>query len=393
VTLERTGGLFVFLDIYACDGEVRHLIWTLIRTYWAGLLHLSFTDFGCALKPTVKLYSLRIPLEDYTLADSTWQRLQWKDSSVRHLPLRIVWLKETSPTGNSFILTCPIPPVIHHDLKMLVAIMFRLVVPSTTKTVVATVTKKVTCDTRIFILIPQVSLFALSYFCFGRCIPPSLNLSVPMYSPQLPMGELVWNELGRFVSLTSSACEFGFALQVSFIYIPPNSDAVWASFWGMFFRKFFWDFVGGILRDPGGIQYVHVHICHGPMHSIARRPSPRARVFIAIIVKVPFIQIMTMIVGLLILALEWPLPPLKGTRLHRSIPLRVVLLSFQSSFALLFYQVGPSVVILFVLLNSVLQGTNASLYSLIAVTLYIRALNRGENIGPSKEQRGTCGQA
>lgn len=127
----------------------------------------------------------------------------------------------------------------------------------------------------------------------------------------------------------------------------------------MFFRKFFWDFVGGILRDPGGIQ-----------------PSPRARVFIAIIVKVPFIQIMTMIVGLLILALEWPLPPLKGTRLHRSIPLRVVLLSFQSSLALLFY-----------------QGTNASLYSLIAVTLYIRALNRGENIGPSKEQRGTCGQA
>ncbi|KIM69787.1 hypothetical protein SCLCIDRAFT_103023 [Scleroderma citrinum Foug A] len=155
------------------------------------------------------------------------------------------------------------------------------------------------------------------------------------------MGKLVWNELGRYVSLTASAY------------------AVWASFWGMFFRKFFWDFVGGILRDPGGIQ-----------------PSPRARVFIAIIVKVPFIQIMSMIVGLLILALEWPLPPLKGTQLHRSIPLRVVLLSFQSSLVLLFY-----------------QGTNASLYSLIAATLYITALNRGENIGPPKEQRGTCAQA
>lgn len=216
---------------------------------------------------------------------------------------------------------------------------------------------------------------------------------MPMCSPQLPMGKLVWNELGRYVSLTASACEFGFALHVPFIHIAPNLDAVWASFWGMFFRKFFWDFVGGILRDPGGIQYVHAQICHGPMRSITCRPSPRARVFIAIIVKVPFIQIMSMIVGLLILALEWPLPPLKGTQLHRSIPLRVVLLSFQSSLALLFYQVGPSVVVRFLLLNSVLQGTNASLYSLIAATLYITALNRGENIGPPKEQRGTCAQA
>lgn len=33
-------------------------------------------------------------------------------------------------------------------------------------------------------------------------------------------------------------------------------DGIWAAFWGMFYRKFFWDFVGGTLRDPGGIQYV-----------------------------------------------------------------------------------------------------------------------------------------
>lgn len=33
-------------------------------------------------------------------------------------------------------------------------------------------------------------------------------------------------------------------------------DGIWAGFWGLFYRKFFWDFVGGTLRDPGGIQYV-----------------------------------------------------------------------------------------------------------------------------------------
>lgn len=33
-------------------------------------------------------------------------------------------------------------------------------------------------------------------------------------------------------------------------------DAVWASFFGFLYRKFFWDFIGGTLRDPGGLQYV-----------------------------------------------------------------------------------------------------------------------------------------
>jgi hypothetical protein len=35
------------------------------------------------------------------------------------------------------------------------------------------------------------------------------------------------------------------------------SDAVWASFFGLIYRKFFWDFVGGTLRDPGGLQCVY----------------------------------------------------------------------------------------------------------------------------------------
>jgi ATP adenylyltransferase len=31
-------------------------------------------------------------------------------------------------------------------------------------------------------------------------------------------------------------------------------DAVWSAYWAIFYRKFFWDFVGGVVRDPGGVQ-------------------------------------------------------------------------------------------------------------------------------------------
>ena len=41
-------------------------------------------------------------------------------------------------------------------------------------------------------------------------------------------------------------------------------DTIWAAFWGFLYRKFFWDFVGGTLRAPGGLQCVLVprnHLC------------------------------------------------------------------------------------------------------------------------------------
>ncbi|KAF8554197.1 hypothetical protein OG21DRAFT_1509210 [Imleria badia] len=142
------------------------------------------------------------------------------------------------------------------------------------------------------------------------------------------MGNLLWHDLSRFISIAAG------------IY------AVWASFWGMLFRKFFWDFLGGILRNPGGIQ-----------------PAPKVHVFITVIVKAPVVQIATMVLGFIIVALEYPFPFVKGSPVHRSIPLRIVLLVMQSFLAVLFY-----------------QGTNASLWSLIAAVFYIRALAFGERI-------------
>ncbi|KAG0698136.1 hypothetical protein DFH29DRAFT_113523 [Suillus ampliporus] len=139
------------------------------------------------------------------------------------------------------------------------------------------------------------------------------------------MGKLIWHDLSRNISLTAS------------IY------AVWAGLWGIFFRKFFWDFIGGILRAPGGLQ-----------------PSPKVAVFITVIVKFPILQIVTMVLGSIMIALEYPVPALKRTAFHRSFSLRVVLLTMQASIAVLFY-----------------QGTNAALWSLIAAILYIRALALG----------------
>lgn len=155
------------------------------------------------------------------------------------------------------------------------------------------------------------------------------------------MGNLVWHEYSRFVSITAS------------VY------AVWSSFFGLFYRKFFWDFVGGTLRDPGGLQ-----------------PSPNAAIFITLIVKAPIIPVLAMIVGLFMIALEFPLPQLKALAIHRSIVLRIVMLLFQTFLTILYY-----------------QGTNAAIWSLIAAMCYTRAQVLGETMQEAKDNRGKSERA
>ncbi|KAI0339770.1 hypothetical protein BDW22DRAFT_1347277 [Trametopsis cervina] len=155
------------------------------------------------------------------------------------------------------------------------------------------------------------------------------------------MGNLIWHEWARYVSLTAT------------VY------TIWAAFWGILFRKFFWDFVGGTLRAPGGIQ---------PANNIA--------FFIDIIVKIPVVQILVMIHAFALLALEFPAPFLKGTGIYRSLPLRIVMLLGQAFLAILFY-----------------QGTNGAIYSLTAAIGYMRAVALGETIKEAKENRGRGGRA
>jgi len=155
------------------------------------------------------------------------------------------------------------------------------------------------------------------------------------------MGNLVWHDLGRFISITAS------------IY------AVWSGFWGLYFRKFFWDFVGGIMRDPGGIQ-----------------PAPGASVFITLIVKAPIIQIFAMLLGIAMISLEYSAPGVKTLGIYRSFVVRIVMLIFQAFLCILFY-----------------QGTNAAIWSLIAIGCYTRAQILGETMAEAKENRGKGGRA
>jgi type VI protein secretion system component VasK len=71
----------------------------------------------------------------------------------------------------------------------------------------------------------------------------------------------------------------------------------------------------------------------------ARRAAPSQMIFINIIIKAPIVQILTMLSGFAILNFELPNPLLKGTAVHRSLVLRLVLLLFQTFLAILFYQV------------------------------------------------------
>lgn len=70
------------------------------------------------------------------------------------------------------------------------------------------------------------------------------------------------------------------------------------------------------------------------------RPSPKSALFINVIAKHPIVQIGTMALGFTIIALEYPIPILKGTAIFRSIALRVVLLIMQAAGTVLFYQVS-----------------------------------------------------
>lgn len=173
------------------------------------------------------------------------------------------------------------------------------------------------------------------------------------------MGKLVWHEYSRLVSLTASICEwhtvYAFLLQR---LLNLCKDTIWAGFWGIFYRKFFWDFVGGILRAPGGLQYVPLYYCYIIIKLIylVSRPSANSAIFITLIVKFPIVQILTILTAASMVALEYPLPLLKSTFLYRSIIIRIVMLIMQASMAILFYQVFIMPIFTLPMLVLILEG-------------------------------------
>lgn len=155
------------------------------------------------------------------------------------------------------------------------------------------------------------------------------------------MGKFIWHEHARLVTLTASCY------------------TVWASMWALVYRKFFWDFVNGTLRNPGGLQ-----------------PAKQDAIFITLIVKAPVLPIFSMIIGFSIIAFEYPLPWVRGTAIHRSFVVRIIALLVQALLAILWY-----------------QGTNGAIWSLTACVLWARALSVGEVMKDAKDNKGRGGKA
>ncbi|KAJ9157955.1 hypothetical protein NKR23_g512 [Pleurostoma richardsiae] len=127
------------------------------------------------------------------------------------------------------------------------------------------------------------------------------------------MGKLIKNHWARLIILSSAAYQVAAAIE------------------GFFWPKIFWDFLTKSL-DP------------------AVKP-------------IPILQIINLIMGLFMLAWEWPLGFLAGSSIHRSIEARLAVLPLASLSAILIY-----------------QGTNPALYYLIGMVVYFWAYSEGEII-------------
>lgn len=107
------------------------------------------------------------------------------------------------------------------------------------------------------------------------------------------------------------------------------TDQVAAAIEGFFWPKIFWDFLTKTLDG-------------------AVRP-------------IPVLQIMNLIFGLGMFALEWPVSFLAGTAIHRSLEARLAILPLVALAAILMY-----------------QSTNPAIYYMIGMVVYFVAYSEGE---------------
>ncbi|EEH33593.1 hypothetical protein PAAG_04643 [Paracoccidioides lutzii Pb01] len=129
------------------------------------------------------------------------------------------------------------------------------------------------------------------------------------------MGKLIKNHWARLIVLTAATYQFA------------------AGVHGFFWPKVFWDFLTKSL--DGAVK------------------------------PVPVLQILNVLFGLLCLAWEWPLKPLAGTAMHRSIEMRLLVFPISTLCAILLY-----------------QGTNSAIYYLIGMIVYFWAYSEGEIVCP-----------
>ncbi|KAG6027156.1 hypothetical protein E4U41_001042 [Claviceps citrina] len=127
------------------------------------------------------------------------------------------------------------------------------------------------------------------------------------------MGRLIKNHWGRLIILTAAAYQVAAAIE------------------GYFWPKVFWDF---LTKNLDGI-----------------------------VKPVPILQTINLLLGLGMLALEWPLNFVAGLSLHRSLEFRLTVLPLTALTSILMY-----------------QSTNAAVYYVIGMVVYFWAYSEGELI-------------
>ncbi|KAK5987609.1 hypothetical protein PT974_11741 [Cladobotryum mycophilum] len=117
------------------------------------------------------------------------------------------------------------------------------------------------------------------------------------------MGRLIKNHLARLIMLTAATYQVAAAVE------------------GFFWPKIFWDFL---------------------THTLDGAVKP-----------VPVLQVINLIFGIVMFGLEWPLPFLAGTSIHRSIEFRLAFLPMTILTCILMY-----------------QATNPAIYYMIGMGVY-----------------------
>lgn len=144
------------------------------------------------------------------------------------------------------------------------------------------------------------------------------------------MGKLIKNHWARLIILTAAACTWSLS-ETKAVNTGANklADQVAAAIEGFFWPKIFWDFLTKTLDG-------------------AVRP-------------IPVLQVINLVFGLSMLALEWPLGFVAGSAIHRSLEVRLAILPLVALAAVLMY-----------------QATNPAIYYMIGMVVYFIAYSEGE---------------
>ena len=162
------------------------------------------------------------------------------------------------------------------------------------------------------------------------------------------MGNLVWHTYARFVSITASVCKY---LRLSCHrskgadrpfrtspQMPFGQDSGASSTVNTF--STLWVVHCATLEECSTLCLAaHLRLRTANLRHGIRAPNSAAPL-VAIIVKIPLVQIIAMTLGLIMLAIEYPVPLIKEYAIHRSFVIRIVLLLFQVVVNILYYQVS-----------------------------------------------------